>query len=472
MKSTSSLLAIVTMLLAILAVTSKIHQVTDSNFESFINSNELVFLKVFAPWCQISQTANKPFKELSDQFANSRIVFAEIDGDKNPKIVDFLKMQGFPGLFAFVNGLSNQLQYFGPVDQSNAMESFLTELTLKRDMPEYQEERVAEIKKGENYVGYGLYCGERESPEYIKIAHSAMQISNLLIFFTDSPSICSKFSITKGQLAYERISGAKVYLKAIGEADVLKRQLRFIKFDAVNPFIVDFFSDAIEGKFPMMIYIDENNSADHISKLQELQRRRLAYNMLVMHNKLQSDFETEYFPLLGVNKTQLPALLILIFNQKFIKYIYEGDWSPESLDTFVSDFYAKKLTPHLASEEHEPAHEGTLLSLTAKTMYKFLFDQEKFKVLLFYSPSCNGCDRIKQLVRDLAHVFEYRNDISFGKIDISKNEVPSIGEAPMLAFFTKEPEKEPLFYKGPVEFEKIKEFILEKAKDQSITSDL
>jgi len=459
-------------LLISLTVSAKIHQVTDNEVESFINSNELVFLKVFAPWCQISQTASKPFKDLSDKFADSRVVFAEIDGDKNPKIVELLKMKGFPGLFAFVNGVKNHLQYLGPVDQPAGMDSFLTEITMKRDMPEYDAERVAQLKQGENYVGYGLYCGERESAHYVKIAHAAMQVSNLIIFFSDSKAICSKFSISKDQLAYERISGAVVYLKAIGEDEILKRQLRFIKYDAVNPFIVDFFTDSIEGRFPMMIYIDENSSQDHISKLQVLQRKRLTYNMLVMHNRLATDFETEYFPLLGVQRNKLPALLILIFNQKFIKYIYEGDWSRESLDQFVTDFYDKKLTPHLVTEEHEPTHEGTLQGLTAKTMYNFLFDPEKFKILLFYSPSCNGCDNIKKVVRDLAHVFEYRTDIVFGKIDIAKNEVPNLGEAPLLALFSKEPEKEPLFYKGAAEFDKIKEFILEKARDQPVSTDL
>lgn len=38
-----------------------IHSINDDNFEEFINSHNIVFLKVYAKWCSHSKALQKPF---------------------------------------------------------------------------------------------------------------------------------------------------------------------------------------------------------------------------------------------------------------------------------------------------------------------------------------------------------------------------------------------------------------------------
>lgn len=61
-----------------------IHKLTDENFEEFINSHNIVFLKVYASWCAHSQALKKPFEQLPKVFEHKEITFAEADGEECP----------------------------------------------------------------------------------------------------------------------------------------------------------------------------------------------------------------------------------------------------------------------------------------------------------------------------------------------------------------------------------------------------
>lgn len=53
-----------------------ITELNDQNYEEFINNNEVVFLKIFVPWCGHCKALEKPFKDLSELFKNKNIEFA------------------------------------------------------------------------------------------------------------------------------------------------------------------------------------------------------------------------------------------------------------------------------------------------------------------------------------------------------------------------------------------------------------
>lgn len=84
---------------------------TKSNFDSTIKSNKHVFVKFFAPWCGHCQRLAPTYKELSEVYAGSPIVIAEVNCMKESKLCSEYIVRGYPTLTLFTNG--KKVQYNG-----------------------------------------------------------------------------------------------------------------------------------------------------------------------------------------------------------------------------------------------------------------------------------------------------------------------------------------------------------------------
>lgn len=57
-----------------------------------------------------------------------------------------------------------------------------------------------------------------------------------------------------------------------------------------------------------------------------------------MHNKIEENFEREYFEMFGLKKSDLPALMIIIIHKEIYKFKYEGELEIKKISKFLIDF--------------------------------------------------------------------------------------------------------------------------------------
>lgn len=448
---------------------TKIKTLTDANAENYINSNKIVFLKIYTKWCSHSKSLKKPFEQLSKDPEFDRIVFAEIDGEKNKEIQKKLKATGFPNLFIFINGFKNHTQYFGPIDTTDTLSSYLRNL-LEKHIHVYKSEYIYKLKKDDHFMGYGLFCGEEGTEEYDSLLLT-LQLLDAIKVFKLKKNECSDHGLENNQLIYIKASGEKIIFSRFDKLKELKIFLKYAKYEAINPFNVELVGESIGAKIPLLVYFDQDINKEHIRVLKSIYPS-IKNNFIIMQNRLKTNFEREYAEILGITTKNAPALMIVIIQEKITKFKLEKTFTIKSVGQFLYDFLHNKLETHLISEKETEDDENVYLkNVNSQNMRNLLLNKKLDKIILFYTNNCQGCPDALKTVEKIAKKFLNTN-IYFGKINVAKNEVPDMTNIPGLAFFDRLDPNRMDFYKGNLDEEKMKKWILDKHERKVIDTDL
>lgn len=105
--------------------------VTNSQFESIINENQIVFVDFWAAWCAPCKQFSKAYEVVSEQFPS--ILFVKINIEEEQELAEFFEIRSIPHLMVFKEGI---IIYS---DAGNISESTLKELAkqaLEADVSE------------------------------------------------------------------------------------------------------------------------------------------------------------------------------------------------------------------------------------------------------------------------------------------------------------------------------------------------
>jgi len=172
----------------------------------------------------------------------------------------------------------------------------------------------------------------------------------------------------------------------------------------------------------------------------------------------------------GATKDSLPTIVIadLSGGSALKKYKYpKSEFSVASLQSFVSDFKAGKLSPDLKSEE--PTEEDwakPVKVLKGKSFKEKVLDSKESVLVEFYAPWCGHCKALEPKYDELAAAFEDNESITIAKMDATANEIDvpgiDIKGFPTLMFFAAGDKATPIPYEGQREVDAMKSFLLEK----------
>ena len=118
-------------------------------YGSFIDSEEIVLVKYYAPWCQHCQELKPLFEELAKTMYG-KVKFAEINCDESAEICESEGIQGYPTLALFRK--DRQKKIYGGERSVEAMKKWIESLNVPA-MTEIKESDVEGLKKsGKSFV--------------------------------------------------------------------------------------------------------------------------------------------------------------------------------------------------------------------------------------------------------------------------------------------------------------------------------
>lgn len=87
----------------------------------------------------------------------------------------------------------------------------------------------------------------------------------------------------------------------------------------------------------MLILFEEKGDKNFLSVLQSIYEK-IQYNLIIVHNKNKDEFERHYLEIFGVEKKNLPELMIAMINKRTINYKYQGPFVAKEILQFIYNF--------------------------------------------------------------------------------------------------------------------------------------
>lgn len=76
-------------------------EMNDKNINDLVENNELIVVDIWGSWCAPCKRFAPIFQKASDSFEN--VLFAKVEADKNPNILQFFSVQHVPTVLIIRN---------------------------------------------------------------------------------------------------------------------------------------------------------------------------------------------------------------------------------------------------------------------------------------------------------------------------------------------------------------------------------
>ena len=170
----------------------------------------------------------------------------------------------------------------------------------------------------------------------------------------------------------------------------------------------------------------------------------------------------------GVQKDDLPALIIMNFTDDMYKYKYEGDVRAATVDDmrdFIYDFERGKLEKYVKGEEAPKDNTDELTEVVTSTFNDIVMDSPNDVFIKFYAPWCGHCQDLAPIWLKLAEILEVVPDLTIAEIDSTENEIEELDITgyPTLLLFKNGDKEKPIEYEGERSLSKLLQFLKENS---------
>ena len=303
------------------------------------------------------------------------------------------------------------------------------------------ESKVAEAQLALSY--FGAQEGDLWD-NYMNAARNPAISEKYQFFHTTDGDCASKFGTSAPGIGLTRRFDESPlgYEGAAKEEDIVE----FAKKSSV-PRLITFSEDYIEPIFgdrnAALILFTEEADQDYQNVYKQASKD-LQGEILFVTSGVTEGIQSRLAEFVGVEAGDMPTLRLISPEEQMLKFIWEGDAKAlkgDEIKSFIDDFKAGKLSPHLKSEPvPEQSTTDGLTVLVGKTWDDIVKDPSKDVLVKYYAPWCGHCKALAPTWDALAKDVEGIEDLIIAKFDATVNEVQGleIRGYPTLKFYPKD----------------------------------
>lgn len=350
-----------------------------------------------------------------------------------------MQIKGFPTLYWFNQGA--KMDYTG-----GRTKDTIIEWINKKTGPASNEVDCAAMEAATAEAKLALsYFGTFEGPvfdEFMKSAKNPAIAEKFSFYHTSDADCASKYGTSAPGISLSRtFDESPLAFSGATEDEIVS----FAK-NASVPVLITFSEDYIEPIFgdqkaAAILFTEETGTA--FQEQFAAAASAMQGDILFVTSGVTEGIQSRLGEFIGVTKEDMPTLRIISPGESMLKFVYPGNASELSIDqvkSFVSDFKAGNLQPHLKSADRPvPDTVEGLTTLVGTSFNEIVMDASKDVLVKYYAPWCGHCKALAPVWDELAKETEGIEDLVIAKFDATENEVAGleIRGYPTLKFYPK-----------------------------------
>ncbi|KAM6197218.1 LOW QUALITY PROTEIN: protein disulfide-isomerase-like protein of the testis [Sarcoramphus papa] len=447
-----------------------------SNFDRALKETKYLLVEFYVSLSQSSQNSSEEFAEAAQQLKKEspRIQFGKIDVTHQHDLRKQFNIRELPTVKFFVDGSREDPIDCKGVRQASAFITWVKRRTGPSTVLINSTDQAEAIINADNLAGIGFKELHNDSVEVF--CETARDVPEMPFGMTASEDVRANYSIQKNTLVVFK-KGKPVHNEVPEDGRQNKLDLtRLIKtftLDLVTEYNLEISVKIfdIPAENHILLFTPTNSETLNViyenyeSAAPEFRGKVLF--VLVDTNETRNGQVFEYF---RIREVDVPAVRILNLTSDAKYKMPADEVTVENLKEFCQSYLNGKAKLHLSSEEIPEDWDKTPVKvLVGKNFNRIVSSTTMTVFVMFYTPWSYDRRKLLPIWDKLGEQYESCKDIIFVKIDVTANDILSVGldRYPFLRFFPAGPDYQEVAYAGEHTLEAFSEFLEEQSKTKA-----
>jgi protein disulfide-isomerase A1 len=455
---------------------SDVISLTASDFSSKVDTEPLILVEFFAPWCGHCKALAPHYEEAATALKERDIKLAKVDCVDQADLCQANGIQGYPTLRVYKNGTPED--YTGP-RKADGIISYMVKQSLPA-VTEVTSSNIGEFKSADTFVAIAYVSSTTAAPATAFSAVAERNRDNYLFGLSTDPDVFASENVAPPTVVvYRAFDDPKVaypYPILDAKAEDFDEWITDLAIPVIDEVGSDNYAKYAQSPKPLAyVFLDptaESKDAIIASVRPVAEEFKSKMNFVWIDAVKFGD----HAKALNIQEPKWPAFVIQDV-QKQLKYPLDQakEVTTESVKEWTTRYVNGELQPELKSQPVPESQDESVYDLVGKQFEEVVFDDSKDVFVEFYASWCGHCKRLKPTWDLLGDKYaEVKDKLVIAKMEATENDLPPSVSFRVSGFptlkFKPAGTREFLDYEGDRSFESLVAFVEEHAQNSLVPS--